>query len=76
MSPCKCSPVLHLRLPSPTFSPSLPSLPSPLQARLTNKKFVDKAPPAVVAEVQADAAQAAEQLAAIAEKVDKFRQLA
>lgn len=57
------------RLPSP--SPHL----SP-QARLTNKKFVDKAPPAVVAEVQADAAQAAEQLAAIAEKVEKFRQLA
>ena len=47
-----------------------------LQARLSNRKFVDKAPEKVVAEVQAQAAEVAEQLAQIGEKVGKFQQLA
>ncbi|PRW33017.1 valyl-tRNA synthetase [Chlorella sorokiniana] len=47
-----------------------------LQARLSNKKFVDKAPPAVVAEVQGQAADLGEQLATVREKMDKFRALA
>lgn len=47
-----------------------------LEARLGNKKFVDKAPEKVVAEVQAEAAQAREQLALIQEKIQKFGQLA
>lgn len=54
----------------------LHTLLSTLQARLSNKKFTDKAPPAVVAEVQAAAAEAAEQLAAVADKVAKFEALA
>jgi valyl-tRNA synthetase len=47
-----------------------------LAARLSNPKFVGKAPPEVVAEVQAAAAEAAEQLAAVLDKVEKFRALA
>lgn len=47
-----------------------------LQARLSNKKFMDKAPQKVVDEVQGAAAEAAEQLAAIREKVAKFAALA
>ncbi len=47
-----------------------------LQARLSNKKFVDKAPPAVVAEVQGQAADLSEQLATVREKIEKFRALA
>ena len=46
------------------------------QARLGNSKFVDKAPEKVVAEVKAAAAEAAEQLAAIKEKIAKFEVLA
>ena len=40
-----------------------------LQGRLGNASFVDKAPPAVVDEVRATAAEAAEQLAAIEGKL-------
>lgn len=37
---------------------------------------MDKAPPAVVAEVQGQAADLGEQLATVREKIDKFRALA
>lgn len=47
-----------------------------MQARLSNKKFVDKAPPAVVAEVQGQAADLGEQLATVREKIEKFCGLA
>lgn len=47
-----------------------------LQARLSNSKFVDKAPKKVVNEVKATAAEAAEQLAAVKEKIAKFEALA
>lgn len=46
-----------------------------LHARLSNKSFVDKAPEKVVAEVQHAAAEAAEQLAVIKEKICKFQSL-
>jgi hypothetical protein len=45
-----------------------------LQARLANRSFVDKAPAKVVEEVQAAAAQAREQLAAVQDKIAKFSQ--
>jgi valyl-tRNA synthetase len=47
-----------------------------LRARLGNASFVDKAPAKVVDEVRAQEAEAAEQLAAVLEKVDKFKALA
>ena len=47
-----------------------------LQGRLGNRAFVDKAPEQVVAEVRAAAAEAAEQLAMIQDKVAKFKELA
>lgn len=46
-----------------------------LNARLSNPKFVDKAPEKVVAEVKAAAADAAEQLSAIQDKISKFAAL-
>ncbi len=45
-----------------------------LEARLSNRKFVDKAPAEVVGEVQSAAAQAREQLAAVQDKIAKFSQ--
>ena len=47
-----------------------------LQARLTNPKFVGKAPEKVVNEVKAAASEAAEQLAAVKEKIAKFEAVA
>lgn len=47
-----------------------------LRSRLGNASFVDKAPEKVVNEVKAAAAEAAEQLAAIQEKIAKFQELA
>jgi valyl-tRNA synthetase len=47
-----------------------------LQGRLSNPKFVDKAPEKVVAEAQQQAAEMQQQLAMIDEKVAKFQQLA
>jgi valyl-tRNA synthetase len=46
------------------------------QARLSNASFIDKAPEKVVAEVKASAADAAEQLAIINDKIIKFQALA
>ncbi len=45
-------------------------------ARMNNKKFLDKAPPHVVAEVQAQHAEAAQKLAVIDEKLNQMRELA
>lgn len=47
-----------------------------LQGRLSNKKFVDKAPEKVVAEVKQQAAEMEEQLGMIREKIAKFGGLA
>eukprot|EP00884_Botryococcus_braunii_P003795 jgi/Botrbrau1/13416/Bobra.0082s0022.1 len=44
-------------------------------ARMANKKFLDKAPPNVVAEVQAQHAEAVQKLAALDEKLSQMRQL-
>ncbi len=44
-------------------------------ARMANKKFLDKAPPHVVAEVQAQHAEAVQKLAALDEKLSQMRQL-
>ncbi|KAI3430578.1 hypothetical protein D9Q98_005171 [Chlorella vulgaris] len=49
---------------------------SALQGRLSNKKFMDKAPEKVVAEVKQQAAEMAEQLSMIQEKITKFGGLA
>ncbi len=47
-----------------------------LNGRLSNPKFVDKAPEKVVAEARQQAAEMGEQLAQIADKIAKFGSLA
>lgn len=47
-----------------------------LQGRLSNSKFVDKAPPQVVAEVKEQAAEVGEKLAAVQEKLRQMRSMA
>lgn len=45
-------------------------------ARMSNKKFLDKAPPHVVAEVQSQYEEAVKKLTALDEKLSQMRQLA